>query len=62
LEGLEHDPEKWEPIFGKDQAQTKMLEPRSDSIKVDKALGWLPAPASGGEEIKSPVVEIRQFR
>jgi hypothetical protein len=21
--GLEHDPEKWEPVFGKDHAQTK---------------------------------------
>jgi hypothetical protein len=23
---LEHDPEKWEPVFGKDHAQTKKLE------------------------------------
>ena len=23
IDGLEHDPEKWEPVFGKDHAQTK---------------------------------------
>jgi hypothetical protein len=22
-DGLKHDPEKWEPVFGKDHAQTK---------------------------------------
>jgi hypothetical protein len=35
---LEHDPEKWEPVFGKDHAQTKKLEPTSDFINNDKAL------------------------
>jgi hypothetical protein len=23
--GLEHDPEQWKPVFGKDHAQTKSL-------------------------------------
>jgi hypothetical protein len=23
IPALEHDPEKWEPVFGKDHAQTK---------------------------------------
>jgi hypothetical protein len=31
---LEHDPEKWEPVFGKDHAQTKKLE--SDPIQLKR--------------------------
>jgi hypothetical protein len=26
LASLEHDPEKWKPVFGKDHAQTKNLD------------------------------------
>jgi hypothetical protein len=25
---LEHDPEKWEPVFGNDHAQTKISTPK----------------------------------
>jgi hypothetical protein len=35
--GLEHDPEKWEPVFGKDHAQTKsqtMIPIQLDRIMV----------------------------
>ena len=35
---LEHDPEKWEPVFGKDHAQTKRARATADSIKLDWAL------------------------
>jgi hypothetical protein len=34
---LEHDPEKWEPVFGQDHAQTKswtMIAIQSDLIMV----------------------------
>jgi hypothetical protein len=30
---LEHDPEKWEPVFGKDHAQIKNLKRDCDSTK-----------------------------
>jgi hypothetical protein len=26
MTALEHDPEKWKPVFGKDHAQTKKLD------------------------------------
>src|SRR5215510_6214953 len=38
-EALEHDPEKWKPVFGKDHAQTKSLE----------ILGWRVGPERGIE-------------
>jgi hypothetical protein len=38
---LERDPEKWEPIFGKNHAQIKILERHGDSSKTHPA----PAPA-----------------
>jgi hypothetical protein len=31
-----HDPEKWEPVFGQDHAQTKILRAQRDC-----ALGWM---------------------
>ena len=34
-----HDPEKWEPVFGKDHAQNKMLEWDGHSTKNHPALG-----------------------
>src|SRR5258708_6156599 len=34
----EHDPDKWEPVFGKDHAPNKKLEPDSDSAKNERAL------------------------
>src|SRR5665811_187726 len=39
-EVLAHDPEKWEPVFGKDHAPSKTLGPGSDSTPNDTA----PAP------------------
>jgi hypothetical protein len=27
ISDLEHDPEKWKPVFGKDHAQTQNLDP-----------------------------------
>src|SRR6266849_9472918 len=35
---LEHDPEKWVPIFRKDHAQTKKIERDDDSRKSHPAL------------------------
>ena len=37
---LEHDPEKWEPVFGKRSCSNKKLEPDSDSTKNDGALAF----------------------
>jgi hypothetical protein len=34
---LEHDPEKWIPVFGKDHAQIKILD--YDPIQLDHSLG-----------------------
>src|ERR1700730_10991488 len=38
---LEHDPEKWKPVFGKDHAQTKILDydPMDRSLDGRNALG-----------------------
>jgi hypothetical protein len=33
---LEHDPEKWKPVFGKDHAQTKRLN--HDPIQLDRIM------------------------
>jgi hypothetical protein len=33
---LEHDPEKWKPVFGKDHAQTKNLG--HDPIQLDRIM------------------------
>ena len=35
---LEHDPEKWEPVFGKDHAPAKRIERDDDSKKSHHAL------------------------
>jgi len=35
----EHDPEKWEPVFRKDHAQTKRINDGSDSAKLELNLG-----------------------
>jgi hypothetical protein len=35
--GLDHDPEKWNPVFGQDHGQTK-IEPRPDVIGTDQVL------------------------
>jgi hypothetical protein len=32
---LEHDPEKWKPVFGEDHAQTKRLESEFHAIEQD---------------------------
>ena len=31
--GLAHDPEKWEPVFGEDHAQTKCSAIEHDAVK-----------------------------
>jgi hypothetical protein len=36
---LEHDPEKWVPVFRKDHAQIKEIERDDDSKKRHHALG-----------------------
>jgi hypothetical protein len=36
---LEHDPEKWVPVFRKDHAQIKEIERDDDSKKSHHALG-----------------------
>jgi hypothetical protein len=36
---LEHDPEKWAPVFRKDHAQTKKIERDDDSKKSHPAPG-----------------------
>jgi hypothetical protein len=36
--GLEHDPEKWVPVFRKDHAQIKEIEQDDDSKKRHPAL------------------------
>jgi hypothetical protein len=36
---LEHDPEKWTPVFRKDHAQIKEIERDDDSTKSHPALG-----------------------
>jgi hypothetical protein len=36
---LEHDPEKWKPVFRKDRAQTKKLERDADPTITHPALG-----------------------
>src|SRR5262249_12059839 len=41
-DGLEHDPEKWEPVFGKDHAPSINLERDVDSKKRHLALAWNP--------------------
>jgi hypothetical protein len=38
---LEHDPEKWVPVFRKDHAQIKEIERDDDSKKRHPALGGL---------------------
>src|SRR6202042_3593298 len=40
--GLEHDPEKWTPVFGQDHAQTKILD--HDPIQLNWIMVW-PEPA-----------------
>jgi hypothetical protein len=41
---LEHDPEKWVPVFRKDHAQIKEIERDDDSKKRHPALGLEPIP------------------
>jgi hypothetical protein len=36
---LEHDPEKWEPVFGKDHAPNKELDQDDDSTNRHPDLG-----------------------
>jgi hypothetical protein len=36
--GLEHDPEKWKPVFRKDHAQIKKVERDADPTKNSSAL------------------------
>jgi len=38
MSGLEHDPEKWEPVFGKRSCSNKELERDDDSKKHHPAL------------------------
>jgi hypothetical protein len=38
---LEHFQEKWTPVFRPKMRQNKELEPHSDSIGMEKALGWI---------------------
>jgi hypothetical protein len=40
---LEHDPEKWTPVFRKDHAQIKEIERDDDSKKSHRALEKSPA-------------------
>jgi hypothetical protein len=35
---LEHDPEKWKPVFGQDHAEIKSLERDADSMENHPAL------------------------
>jgi hypothetical protein len=35
---LEHDPEKWEPVFGQDHAQAKSMIPKSGNRFSDKIM------------------------
>jgi hypothetical protein len=50
---LARDPEKWEPVFGKDHAQNKNLERDDESKKNHPALALLLSPlAAGGERAK----------
>jgi len=35
---LEHDPEKWEPVFGKDHAPTKGMIPKSENRFSEKIM------------------------
>jgi hypothetical protein len=35
---LEHDPEKWKPVFRKDHAQTKRWD--HDAIPLDRIMIW----------------------
>jgi hypothetical protein len=41
---LEHDPEKWIPVFGKDHAQTKNLDP--DPIQLNWIMLYARGPTS----------------
>jgi hypothetical protein len=38
---LEHDPEKWKPVFRKDHAPTK--DPDDDPIQFDRIMVWAAA-------------------
>jgi hypothetical protein len=56
---LEHDPEKWKPVFGKDHAQTEILNrmPTAGvkSVLGNFAAGLLPSPQpSPGRSRKHP--------
>jgi hypothetical protein len=44
---LELDPEKWKPVFGKDHAQTKNLDP--DPIQLNQGLAAALFAAFGNE-------------
>ena len=35
---IDHDSEKWKPIFGQDHAQNKESRPGSDSVELDHGL------------------------
>jgi hypothetical protein len=35
---IEHDPEKWKPVFGKDHAQTKSMIPKSGNRFSEKIM------------------------
>ena len=56
---LEHDPEKWVPVFRKDHAQIKEIERDDDSKKSHRALGiW--GDAAGGRESQFLSVETQE--
>jgi hypothetical protein len=44
---LEHDPEKWEPVFGKDHAQTKGQSGMPIQLNLIPFLGTSRRPARG---------------
>src|SRR3954462_6493782 len=54
---LEHDPEKWVPVFPKRSCSNRKLEPNSDSNTNDKALVPSPAP----DACSPPTNEARQM-
>jgi hypothetical protein len=48
---LEHDPEKWKPVFRKDHARNKKIERDDDSKKSHPALGGRPAGVNRALEV-----------
>jgi hypothetical protein len=50
MKPLEHDPEKWEPVFGKRLCSNKALE-RDDSKKNHPALASFAVVHSGPDDV-----------